>query len=153
MSSYKGNGTTIALERVDPAGTVTVGRIVRIDGFSEEIPDVEDSDLSTSNYMAYCPGDLIDHSPITGTAVFDLGNMAVDNFLASLGEKMDMTLTFPQREIDSVAGMHTGYGWIKTRGYETIENNTRILAPFEFRFAGGNELVINQPTYVQPTLV
>jgi hypothetical protein len=123
--SFTGNGTTLTLST-----TTSIGRILSVGGFDEELPDVEDNDLSTSGHNEYIPGDLIDHGEVEFPVVFDPDNME------SLGVVETGTITFPLQTGDTVAAKIAGTGYLKKRSMGSLENNQRAEGSYTWRFDG-----------------
>ena len=66
----KGGGTTLTFATTGATTTITA-RYRSIEGHTEEIPEVDDSDLSTTGYSEVVSGDLVDPGSFTYIAIFD----------------------------------------------------------------------------------
>lgn len=120
VSGITGNGTTITGAGI---GGYT-GKVMTMSGFNETLDSVEANDLSTTEHDNFLPGDLIHHSEITMTVVFD----PLDQ--PTLGTVGTITITFPNSNTLAGTGFATG------TGFDTIANNTRIEGTVVVRFDG-----------------
>ncbi len=124
-----GNGATITL-----ASTGTVGRIIRIGEWSEELDDIEDASLDqdVGDHMQYCPGTTINHDEVPIDVVFD------PDALLELGVEELITITYPVPVGGSTGATRSGLGWLKKRTNAAAENNARMEGGYSLRFKGGS---------------
>ena len=123
--SFTGNSTTLTL-----ATTGSLGRITSVGGFEEELPEIEDNDLSSDGHMEYIFGDLIDHGEVEFPVVFDPDNME------ALGVVETGTITFPLLPGQATAAKLAGTGALKKRSFGSLENNVRAEGAYVWKFDG-----------------
>jgi len=119
-----GGGTTLALATTGASTTITA-RIRSIEGHTEEIPEVDDTDLTTTSYSEVVPGDLVDPGSFTYVAIFD-PTVA----MASVGVAETFTITRP----DSSTVIGTAF--IKAIQHPSYAQNEPQLATVTIRLDG-----------------
>ena len=129
-----GNGSTFGLAdgpvETAPSG---IGRLLSASGFSAEITDIEDSDLSTTDFTEYCPGDFAGHEPITygvATEPNTQGGLAFNN----LGKVYVGTHTFKLQPGQTTPASITGSGYLMKSDLGDGQNNERMEGEVVWRF-------------------
>jgi len=125
-----GNGATIAFASSSNGAL----RLVRIGEWTEEIPSLDDNDLSITagSHMQFCRGSLIEHGPIDIDVAIDPDTQGDFSFAEE-----QITITYPPGSGQTNGATLIGLGWLQRRSSGTLESNTRAEGSFAIHFKGG----------------
>lgn len=123
--AFTGNGATLVLTT-----TGSIGRVISIPAFEEEIDAVEDNDLGTTGHDEYIPGDLTHHNEM------EIPVVMTTDAPAALGVPETGTITYPLLPGQATAAKLAGTGFLVKRASGAMENNTRAEASYAWRFDG-----------------
>ena len=138
MPTKTGNQTTITF-----ATTSWSGRVRRIGGLEENLPVLDDDDLSTTNHMRYCPGDLIEISPITIEFYWDPDTPPP---IGSSQQPETVTIAYPLLSGQSTAAALAGSAFINNVTGGDLANNERSIGTLQLQFDG-----VSPPAYTAAT--
>ena len=131
-----GNGSTFALaDGPDETAPSSIGRILSMSGFAAEVTEIEDSDLSTSGFEEYCPGDLNSHEAIT-MGVATEPNVQGGLAFANLGKIYVGTYTYKLQPGQATPASITGSGFLMKSDLGDAENNQRMEGEVVWRWSG-----------------
>lgn len=124
-------GNTATLTLATSALTVAIDRIT-IGGETRET--LEDSDLTTTNYKTYLPGDLREPPTLTISYFFDQS----DSSFPSAATAAELaTVTFPLKSGEGTAATYTGTGFIvDPHGDIEVANNELMKGTLIFKCDG-----------------
>ena len=108
-----------------------VGSLTTIGGLSQSVPALDNSDLSTTQYMTKCRGDLIELGGIDCDINWDQ-----DDPPPILNATGDWVLTFPIPEGKSAGAIVSGAGFITESSGATLANNEVQTGSFQLQFDG-----------------
>jgi len=140
MASATGNGVIIVFSTAPISATV-----VSIGDMDFTRPRIADSNLASTKFEEYIPGDLVDHAEVEVSIVIDPELMDTDFNAASgtpifvNGAADTCTITFANAAASTLVGTAFLTGW----KIGAIENNTRVEGSFTFSWDGKTE-----PTWV-----
>lgn len=153
LTCLTGTGSTFTLDKIPATGVVPIANITSIEGFHEEIDDIERNLLSDpiGAHQKYCPAERVQHEPIVCNVEFDpdiLDGQGANDIWNVDGTPLTGVLTFPIRNPSNTqAAMLTGSGYLRRRGFEGLANNEIVAGVFEFRFDGSDDTNFQPPTY------
>lgn len=121
-----GGGTTITLGTTGASKTISA-RIRSVAGHTEELPEVDNNDLTTTGFSEVVGGDLIDPGSFTFVCVFD-------SVLANAGPTATAETVTITRGNDS--STIAGTAFIKAVKYPDYEQNEPQLGEVTIRWDG-----------------
>lgn len=129
--AWTGNGTVAALTTQSE-----VWEVISIEGFEEMLPDINNSDLSTTGHEAFIAGDLLEHNELVLNVAWNPANQGA----LTVGTVDVLTITYPISHGSAQATNATlaGQGWVKGWSIGEVANNQRIEGTIVWRFEGGN---------------
>ena len=121
----KGGGTTLTFGTTGNSTTIT-SRFRSIEGHTEEIPEVDDTDLTTTGYSEVVAGDLKDPGSFTAVAIFD----PTVSTMPAPGTAETITITRPD------SSTMAGTAFIKSIQHPGYAQNEPQLATLTIRWDG-----------------
>ncbi len=132
-----GNGMTVT---IDPGGGAApiIGRIIRMGEWTEEVPLIDDNDLSLADgdHEKKCVGGVIQHGEWEFDGVFQPGTTT--STIPTLANKGTILITYPAIEGESAGATTSGDGWLLKRGRGPFETNQRVEGGYALAFEGGS---------------
>ena len=122
-----GNGATLAFTTHSGAYKYAILTLPE-----ETLEALEDSDLSTTNHMSFCPSDLADGGELTAEYIFDTLNQDEP----PVGTLDDITITFPLGDGEQTAAKFVASGFITSLTRPVLENGTIARGTFVFKVDG-----------------
>jgi len=128
MSSIQGTGTTISFAFAAPnQATSFVGRYRQIGGLGRSVPVLDDTALSSVQYMEKIPGDLMDLSALP-CEIFSNPDVAVPVRLVGT-----ITITFQPQVGQTNGATLTFSGFISEDDTGSVESNVTKMGTFSIQ--------------------